>query len=216
MEHGLVCGEADRRLLVCGGDEHRALGNERQSEDGRVVDVGEEEHVVVVAAAFEEEIEKLGRVWTLRVNESALVIERVGRAERATLVELEVPRTGALDREPAHGDAVDLIESGGEVALPRAVVGRVGGRDLHREMRSQALNHGARVRLRAARNVAVTLDDDEEARLAQFAARSTSCSSRVSNAGQAHSASTYTRPDSPSRSRSPRTDASALPKPPRS
>ena len=61
----------------------------------------------------EEEIEELRRVRALRVDERSLVVERVRRAERAALVELEVPRARALHREPPHGHAVDLIESRG-------------------------------------------------------------------------------------------------------
>lgn len=66
--------------------------------------------MVVIAAALEEEIEKLGRVRSLRVDERALVVERVASAKGAALVELEVPRARALDWEPADGHAVDLIE----------------------------------------------------------------------------------------------------------
>src|SRR2546430_5470611 len=195
VEHRLVRGEADRRLFVRGGDEDRALRHEGQTEDGRVVDVREEEHVVVLAAAFEQEVEELGRIRSLRVDERALVVEGVPSAERPSLVELEVPRARTLDWEPPDGHAVDLVEAGREVALPREVIGRVRGRDLDREMRPQALDDGARVSFGTARYVAVALHDDEEARLAQLATKSTSCSSRVSNAGQAHSASTYSRPD---------------------
>src|SRR2546429_282684 len=81
------------------------------------------------------------------------------------LEELEVPRPGTFAGEPPNCHAVDLVEAGREVALPREVIGRVRGRDLDREMRPQALHHGARVRLGAARYVAVALHDDEEARV---------------------------------------------------
>ena len=195
-----------------GRHEERALGNERQAKDSRVVDVREEEHVVVVASAFEEEFEELRRVRALRVDERALVLERVSLAEGAALVQLEIPRARALDREASDGHAVHLIESRGEVALPREVVRRVRGRDLDREVRSEALHHGTCMGLGPAGYVAVPLHDDEQARTAQFATRSTSCSSRASNAGQVHSRSTYARPDSPSTSRLAMTPLSAAAK----
>src|SRR5881227_843854 len=41
-------------------DSSCAVGNERQAQDGRVVDVRKEEHVVVVAAAFERKSRSSG------------------------------------------------------------------------------------------------------------------------------------------------------------
>src|SRR5204863_2964977 len=121
------------------------------------------------AATSIKEIEELGRVRPLRVDGRALIVERVSAAERAPLVEFEVPGAWTLDREAPNGHPVDLVEPRGEVALPRQVVGRVSRRDLHREVRSQPLDHRAGMRLRTARNVSVALHDDEQARVAQLA-----------------------------------------------
>src|SRR5438309_2106021 len=121
-----------------------------------------------------------------------------------------------LVAEAADGHAVHLIDSRGEVALPGGAVGRGRGRDLDREMRAEALHHGAGVRLGPAGHVPVPLHDYEQARTAQFATRSTSCSRRASNAGQVHSRSTYLRPDSPSASRFAITPWRARAKPARS
>ena len=146
--------------------------------------------MVVLASAFEEELEELRRVRALRVDERALVVERVTRTEGASFEELEVPRAWAFDREAAHRDAVNGVDPRGQVVAPCPVVRRGRGRDLGREVRFQPLHDTARVRLRAAGHVAVARDDDEQARVAHLAARSTSCSRRASNAGQVHSRST--------------------------
>src|SRR5205807_10312796 len=122
----------------------------------------------------EQEGEKLGSVRALRVDERALGCERVRRAESPVRVERAVPGARALDGEPARAATVDAIEARGEVALPRQVIGRVRRRDLDREVRREALHDRARVSLGAARDVAVPLNDDEQARAAQFATRSTS------------------------------------------
>src|SRR5207248_1063343 len=67
-----------------------------------------------------------------------------------------------------------------------------------------------RVRLRAARHVAVARNDHEQAPPTVHAAtRSTSCSRRASNAGQVHSAATYALPAVPSSSRRASRRASA-------
>ena len=172
-------------------DERGALGNERQPEHGRGVDVLEEEDVVVVPAAPEDEIEQLGCERALRVDERTLVVERVPRPERAPLVELEVPRAWPFHREAPHGDAVHRVEPGGEFAPPRPVIGRRRRRHFDREIVLQMPGDLPRMRFGAARDVAVSTNDDEEARaIVHAATRSTSCSSRASNAGQVHSAST--------------------------
>src|SRR6266513_2370511 len=216
VEHRFVRGETDRRLLVRRRHQDRTLRYERQTEDRWVIDIGEEQHVVVVAPAPEEEVDELGRVRPLRVDECAFVIQRVARPKGAALVRSEVPCARALDGKASHGDAVHPIEARGEVALPGEVVGRVRRRDFDRELRRETLHDGARVGLRASWHVAVTLHDDEKARFVQSATRSTSCSRRPSNAGQVHSRSTYARPDTPSSSRFLRTAARAVAKPPRS
>ena len=95
---------ADRGLLVCGRHEHRALRHQWEPEDRRVIDVGEEEHVVVVPAALEQVIEEF-RHTALRVDEGALVSSVCARAECAALVQLEVPRARPLHRKAAHGHA---------------------------------------------------------------------------------------------------------------
>ena len=89
MEHRLVDREPDRGLVVRGGDEDGAIGHEREPARRRVVDVREEEEMVRVAADAPEVLEEVRRVRTLRVEERALVLERVRRRERAVLVSLK-------------------------------------------------------------------------------------------------------------------------------
>src|SRR2546430_8383354 len=165
--------------------------------------------MVVFTATFEEELEQLRRVRALRIDERALVVERMTRTEGTPYEELEVPGARMFDREAAHGDAIDGVDPRGQVVAPCPVVGRGSRRDLDREVGRKALDDTARVRLRAAGHVAVARDDHEQARVAQLAARSTSCSRRPSNAGQVHSRSTYRRPAAPSMSRFASTAASA-------
>ena len=164
VEQPPVHGEAQRGLVVRGGDEHGALGDERQPVDGRVVDVGEEQDRVEVPPVAAEVLEELWRDGALRADERVLGHERVSLAEGPMLAQPEVARPAGLDGEAVDGDPVDRIDARRVDVRPGPVVGS--GRRGHREVgvRSQVRHELAGVGLGAAAHVPVPLHDDEDAR----------------------------------------------------
>src|SRR3989442_1567776 len=200
VEHGPVDAEPDGGLVVCGRHEDGALGHEREPHERWPVDVGEEEDALEVATVREEVIAQVRRDRALRVDERELVRERVPRRERAMLAEPEVARATSFDGKASHGKAVDPSESGGVRVLPGPVVARGRRGDLDRDVRRETVHQRARVRLGAPGDVAVALHHDQEARAVAHwrATRSTSSSSRRSNAPSVHSRSTHARPRAPS------------------
>src|SRR5688572_19588518 len=146
-------------------------------------------------------LEQVGRDRPLRLDERALVGQRVRCGEGASLVEAEVLRAPAIDRKSAHRDTVDDRLPGGELVLPGPVVARRRRRDLNIEVGRETLDEGPGVRLGAApADIAVALHDDHEARR-HAAVSATSCARRASNASHDDSRSTHLRPAAPSASR---------------
>src|SRR5688500_3186169 len=158
--------------------------------------------MIDLAGASMHVLEQVGHDRPLRLDESALVGERVCSSEGASLVEAEVLRAPALDGETAHGDAVDDSLPRGELVLPGPVVARRRRRDLDVEVRREALDERAGVRLgTATADLAVALHDDHEARRRHAAVSATSCARRASNASHDDSRSTHARPAAPSAAR---------------
>ena len=102
LEQRAVRDEAERLLVVRGRDERGALGHDRQSRRGRLVDVRVEEDRVVALALAAQELEEVGRVRSLHREPRLLVGERVWLEEDVPLGFLEVRAAHAGDREAPH------------------------------------------------------------------------------------------------------------------
>ena len=99
----------DERILFGCRNQDRAIGDERQTEEGLVVAVGPEQHAIVLGAVLPQVLDELGHLGPVLDEPLFLFFGRRARGED-DLADVREPAEMALprDRKPPHGQRARL------------------------------------------------------------------------------------------------------------
>ena len=136
--------EVDRPLVVGGRHQHGLVGDQRQAERRREVEVRVEEEAVVVVGVGSDPLDQERRERSLPPHPLGLVEERVrGGVEPVRVAPERAHAARAVHGEPAHADPVDRLHARRVDVPPGEVVARAGGQHLDVVVGRERLRHAA-------------------------------------------------------------------------
>jgi hypothetical protein len=136
--------EVDGPLVVGSRHEDGLVGDQREPERGREIQVRVEDEPVVVVGVGADPLDQLRREGALSPDPLRLVEERVGRRVEPVGVAAEGAHPARpVHGEAAHADAVDRRDARRVDVSPREVVARTRGEHLDVVVGGQGLRHPA-------------------------------------------------------------------------
>ena len=158
----LVNLQPDRRLVVSRRHEDALARSDLHAEDGRRIEIREEDQNVVLMLISFQVVEQRRAPWALLTQPLELVFPRVRAREdpfRVTVERMDVAGPGV--GEPTNGHATDAVRAFAVLVLPGNVIGRARSQHIDLMTWRQALGDQPAVILGPAEYLgAVALDDE--------------------------------------------------------
>jgi hypothetical protein len=156
--------DAQRRITLGGGHEHRSPGRRAHAVKRLVIARAEEHQVIELGCAAADALDERGRPRSFAVEPQQLVAHRMFFVEHAGRPPRKVPLIPLVhDRESLDIDAVHAVRTRRQLVAPRHIVPCAGRQDRDRGVAREVLRNVPRVQLGAAADVgAVSLHDDAQ------------------------------------------------------